>query len=970
MSNFSRVGRLLDDFNKRKQIGQGAVPQRDFSDFDTTQPTSQRVQQVTAPTAREARTIPTATKWLSKQPDLGVRLGDEGKPVVETTQSVSQTAEGRRLGSLENIRKALKATSVGATQAQKKAGHQISKKVRQELVEEHADVNNWNKVIKKRVASEAAKNTPGSEGATLAAKLMRVREENNLNDIALNKDYPATRKTYKQALQDVINRKHGNELDTPTRDRLIENLDTLTDTGLEALSRNYARGIKGMSNYQAPSRTTAILSSGQHVADKFYRALDIDPYSQVDPDEKQVIDATFGAIIEEASDRAGFTTEIREEIPRGKRPASFITEKIERVPASAEFQELLETIPNVKGDAIMPSFTKPHKWTSKNARDLVKSHDKQVQKEIADNEAVLDVTNDIQSVPYTINTKTLDNVVALQKAGKLTTPEPTPEMIAEWQQLNKQINSLQFRLDNLPPKKYRSPKQQEFAESLEGQIADIGVIFDPLNRQISKQTDESITIQRAQAFANNNMPFYYRVQFGDNFRMYYTTPLVNPQGSPLGRGVLQFAEGEKLSSSGVQILKTEAASYLEYPNGQKIKQLPVADRIKHFDEIEADMTRWGEDPVGTFDEWSPLVDEKNQIAFLNAIQDYHGWKTDPYHKSHRVTAMDATTSGIQIIAALLDDETIGGIVNLINDKVPGDLYLHTAGKVKDIVRQNADAGDPIAANIINNDKLWANERTMFKRPTMVVPYGSGARNIGETMIEDLAAKGVHLDKQAADYLGKIMDDEMTNIVPALGVFKEIVQKMTSQMFTPIKVQRQDGTEIDQFVARKPTFRTDTGFPYRHDYPDFEFKDLKVQFKGERATLTPQVRKDYVGGERKSKAETALMAKLVHFLDANLLHKTAAELKKRGIKNKAFVHDQFAVGPNDVDEMLEVIREVMKDMFGGKKGEGPRILEQLIEGATDEAGNPIFNVDDFREIIRRGDLDIEETISDARPFDFG
>lgn len=57
--------------------------------------------------------------------------------------------------------------------------------------------------------------------------------------------------------------------------------------------------------------------------------------------------------------------------------------------------------------------------------------------------------------------------------------------------------------------------------------------------------------------------------------------------------------------------------------------------------------------------------------------------------------------------------------------------------------------------------------------------------------------------------------------------------------------------------------------------------------------------------------------IIHSLDASLMQKVVVKLREEHhIHSIAAIHDSFAVLPNNVDVMREVIRETAYDMFKG------------------------------------------------------
>ena len=245
---------------------------------------------------------------------------------------------------------------------------------------------------------------------------------------------------------------------------------------------------------------------------------------------------------------------------------------------------------------------------------------------------------------------------------------------------------------------------------------------------------------------------------------------------------------------------------------------------------------------------------------------------------------------------------------------------------------------------------------------MTYPYGAGAEKLGVQMLGDLGGVNWKPTYAEAQYISSVLFNNMEEIIPAMGFFKAIIKKMNSGLFVPSRVD--DLGKVKSWIARKPEFKTDVGFPFIQDYPDYRLNredQFRITHRGRQVAISPRTEQPDVSPTRRSKAETALMANLIHFLDSQLLLKTANKMGNKGYPMTP-VHDQFGTTLNGLDDMLKAIQETFKDMFGGKKGTGPRLLEQLIEQN--------FDVEDFKDLIKRGELDIEETIDAARPFDFG
>ena len=902
----------------------------------------------------------------------------------------------------------------------------FNKKLRKDLVTEHLDgIGTYNTKTIKKTAKDAEKLTPASVGARLARQLMKKRNDDMFKAATSTKDYGSLMNNYENRLLHNINSMDirsipgGDEV----REALLNNIRRTAEVGLDAVKKTYSRGVKKDEPYKAPSRTKAFIGSGEYTTRKLVDdgilEADLDGMTV---DERDEIFANIGSIIEQPLDDAGMIVESKrliapEDVEIGKSPDLY-----ERNIASVELSNLLETRPTTS-----INFSKtPTKWTKarQGAKRLVKTHDDEILKNLTEESApeFFKGFNHISGTKFVINQKQLDYIKQLQEQGKLKNyPDQNTKnkSLIQQQQRDAELKLLreEFKLrsgttkenfDNfikyqkLLEQKY-GKKTPEYDEKLQ-QLRDSYKISKPLTKESRKlfdaakeeiekrypDVDEATAIEaKADAQLRSVQVADYLKDKGEfsiemfadiRSRGYYELIGVNPQEGPVGRSVLQFGEGKPLNDDGVQNLKTAIASKIELSDeiddvtgevlqeARKVGKEPHTTRLDYFNKNEDMFYRWSQDPVGTFDEWSRVVDEKEQMDFMAMLGDYNGWRNDPNFVARVPIGKDATTSGIQIITALFDDDTMAHLVNLVATDIPGDTYIHVANNVKDIVskiakRQTNASPEEVkmAQNLLNNGQFWENRRKAFKRPTMVFPYGGGADTLGEAIFNDLGSSNWKPTKDESLFLGKIMANNMVDIIPSMGRFKNVVKALTDLMFTPSKVHPESGN-VQAYSVNAPTFKSDLGFTFKHDYPDFEEgKQIKVTRKDGRVSLSPQRKRDDVRPTVQSKATTALMANIIHFLDAQIMWGTGA--KMADIKAPmAAAHDQFSTHPNDVPAMTDFIRQRFKELFGGKKGEGTRLLEKLIE----QGGG---DVEKILEDAARGKLDIDDVIDNAHPFDY-
>ena len=953
---------------------------------------------------------PKADAYLQKQPDIAVRSAADPQAYprqyeVLTPDRYSQTKEADMLPTLmdpkvskwsaeERLQKAFKSKHMDPTRSQMREGSVIAKALRTQIIDDYASQQPrmTAKTIKK-LRSEAAKEVKGSEGLKIADDLLKASKDSQLQTNVLNRDSLKFKEDYKAGLRDHILSADPRQIDPEMKNIILDDIEGFSDEALNSVSKTYGRGIKGMKKYEPPSRNAAILGGGKRMLN--YLVGD-DAYSELPQRERDVMGAELGAIIEEPLLAQKLVEEYSIPLPPSDRTNYKQTKKVVREPTSAQFFDLLE---ESASNDIGISFTKPNVWKKgrQSGKTLVKTFDNSYLKNLSAKEQpqLFDAVNYIQAVPYRVSPTRLNIFKQLQQQGKLLTPPLSAQEAQHLKELRNNYNRIEnayFEKVNAQhreitatdvSKELKSEAHREldiragnFGDMLPQQREEMIRIQEELrllNRQHSKSVDENTAIGRAERISEfaEDRPFFFDVQLGDNGRVYYEFPVLNPQGAPVSRNLLEYRDGERLTKDGIDNMKLELASYIEDAD-LKVAKLPINQRMNWFKENEANIADWSSDPVAYFDDYVGLVDQKSLPSFISALVDYNGWKTDPNFMTHRQSAMDATTSGAQIITALLDDHTIANLVNLVEntDKV-GDLYLHSGKEVKKLLSKKKDDGSEMASRALDELEKVSDagkERVAFKRPLMVIPYGAGGRTISDTLIDDLSEKGFNIDVEAARTIGKTMNNSMTEIIPALGVFKAIIKRLSQKV--NVVAETDDAGKATRWEGIEPTFTSTVGFPMKHIKESVYLDEqIKVNQRGERISVYPHKTDKQIGARKKAQSETALMAKFIHFLDANLLMEYTLEMKKRGLP-VTVVHDQFGTSVNGASEQLEAIRVVMKKMFGGKNSEGTRLLERVITSAYDKNGNPIWDLSDFEDLIQRGDLDIDETIGKARPFDFG
>ena len=396
--SFSRIRKSVD----LKKLKQDTKPFEEFAataDAELRDKTQAKIDAV-----QKGKPVP-ARQWLKKQDELGV--WDEGnrKYSVQTPERVAGTELGRRIeakgGGFEGLRRIVKSQSLGATKAQKVdpisksigSPQALTREIRGELVEEYGKSAGYPKKIISKLKTEARAGKPDTEGSKLARQLMRVRQQTDLDNVGLSKDYGQFRDAYKEHLKNALHRSDPKTVDPDIKDFFLENLDDVTEIGLEAVQKTYGRGVKGLSSYEAPTRTTTFLGTGERVARELFDLVDeagddIVVRGNDDQGLRELFGKT-GSIFEEPLETMGAIKEEKQFVPPEDRSVQYQQETIKRMPTSAAWMDMLSALPNRRGKGTGLSFTKPHEWKKarQGADTLVKTFDDELLKELSEESA-------------------------------------------------------------------------------------------------------------------------------------------------------------------------------------------------------------------------------------------------------------------------------------------------------------------------------------------------------------------------------------------------------------------------------------------------------------------------------------------------------------------------------------------------------------------------------------------------------
>ncbi len=455
-----------------------------------------------------------------------------------------------------------------------------------------------------------------------------------------------------------------------------------------------------------------------------------------------------------------------------------------------------------------------------------------------------------------------------------------------------------------------------------------GIIAGPVFRSVKRAQNEARnanfrtrsqrasvrrTVKMAERFAVHDK-IYFPVELDSRGRAYYRVTGLSPQGSDLGKGLVEFATGVPLGERGVWWLQVHTANVFGH---DKIK---LEYRVAWTQANEPMILSIAEDPFKDL-RWTTA---DKPIQFLAACLHYAEYKKiGPSYSCPLIVMIDGTCSGIQHYAAMTRDDIAGRKVNLVPLDEPEDIYKDVAEESMRLLRKDLNSTEEIvketrtgARRIRVRDmaEFWISygiTRKATKRPTMVLPYGGTmnacARYLVEHVTEDPSIMTTLGDSFGiyVGYLSKIVWTAMLN-----RIGRPLQTMAWLRSYARVLVKR------DGFI----TWSTPSGFIVRQVYKCLKRRRLKTKLGDTLVYLSVSETDDEPDYK---KSITAFPPNFVHSFDAALLALTLAVLPVE-VTHVVTVHDCYGTHAAHMDLMGQAVRQIFVEMYT------PDVLEQFAQ----------------------------------------
>ena len=411
--------------------------------------------------------------------------------------------------------------------------------------------------------------------------------------------------------------------------------------------------------------------------------------------------------------------------------------------------------------------------------------------------------------------------------------------------------------------------------------------------------------------------FYQFAEFDYRGRVYINEAFLNYQGSDYARGLMLFDKPRRVTDKGLVWFARHTATC--FNQSYSIADIPVwctADYASYLadqglDSISVDKmtlrdrelwTHWNmKKIVENYD----LLDCEKPVSFLACCFEWRKYHENPEHfYSALPIPIDGSNNGWQHLAAISKDPEAARLVGLVPTEIQEDFYVKTAKALIDIMPE------------------WFAEKKMdmkhirkgiSKRGSMTRAYSAGAIKIGENMWLDCRQAGYH------DKYGITEKDCML-----LG--KNLVLAINGVCLGPLRTMKylQDLATSELNAQGKDTIRWRTPAKFMVEFKATATKRARVRNTIRGFRRVNHVIQIPIDRPDRRKFMTGISPNFIHSLDAAHM----CLVIDRWDHAFAGVHDSFSTHADDVDDLLQLTKEVFIEMYAhddNYRGIADRIL---------------------------------------------
>lgn len=529
---------------------------------------------------------------------------------------------------------------------------------------------------------------------------------------------------------------------------------------------------------------------------------------------------------------------------------------VARLVPTPEFMEIRDQLINTAemfSGIPWPMLVEPNDWTNDRmggylTNELMRGHEltRRGNRTLKHGETPLSFLNKLQKVKYSVNTHVLEVARHFRdkgiKVGKFIPlceafKPPKPPDIGdndEARQAWKRAMAEAYNTDRLNFKRsVRTRTQLEAAEKFEGE------------------------------------EYYLCWSFDYRGRTYPIPAYLTPQDTDFGKSLIRFADESFVTPEAEGWLSFQVATTFG------LDKAPMDERLEWVKNNHDLITKVATDPIGNLPDWEDVEEPWQFMASCHEF--YHCCIACDHQFTGLMVAVDATCSGLQILAGLAKDQSTASLVNVCPGDRPSDAYKAVAEEAKKYLPPEMHP--------------WLTRKTT-KRTVMTIPYNATRSSSWGYIKEALIEQGFEPEKEQVSQVVEAVYMSMDAIVPG-----------------PMRVMRWIKTHVGQYIrngADCVEWTTPSGFVVSQKRNKKEVESMKLQLMGSTKVAVTVGEGDPCPTRHKS----STAPNLIHSLDASILHETFQKFDGPF----TVIHDSVLCRATDMGTLNALVRETYTDIF--------------------------------------------------------
>lgn len=382
--------------------------------------------------------------------------------------------------------------------------------------------------------------------------------------------------------------------------------------------------------------------------------------------------------------------------------------------------------------------------------------------------------------------------------------------------------------------------------------------------------------------------------------------------------LVNFANGQILTASGLDYV------YIYCANTFGISKETHKHRIEW---VEANLNA-----IISMDK-ELILRAKSPIQFAGLCLVIQGYHADPDKLVRMPIYLDATCSGLQHIAGLMGDYTLGEVVNLVPSPRVRDIYSELLGKINQEINEEGKREEEEGAESALKYVLLTREQV--KKPIMTKVYNSSVVGMKDQLITTMVKRTINneIRYETGGINGKIL-------LTYKEVFKtaSIIYKLIFSEYPSIQTVYTYFLEIVRLMVKigvPISWRPPSGLKIIQKYNLSSEHKFSITIGGRKQTIVLRWKLEKVDTKKQG---NAVIPNIIHSLDASHLHLVVGLLDNYNISDFLSVHDCFGTHPNNTKDMSELVRLSFANLYSS-----PHYIDVFHQEV-------IKNISDYYEII--------------------